>query len=158
MYKNIIKSVMENRIEVVKKDSTLLEAASLVSKSSNKILAVINDSDKIVGIINYDELLVNILKNINKKDSKNIINKEISFFMNKNLVIAHPEDDITVVFDMMREKKMDYLIIINNDNYPIGIINIYDIYENIIKIRMRNMTIAINEVEKKSSIEKDKVI
>lgn len=105
MYKNIIKSVMENRIEVIKKDSTLLEVASLVSKSSNKILAVINDFDKIVGIINYNELLVNILKNINKKDSKNIFNKSISVFMNKNLVIAHPEDDITVAFDIMKEKK-----------------------------------------------------
>ena len=124
MYRNIIKSIMENRIEVIKKDSTLLEVASLVSKSSNKILAVINDSDKIVGIINYNQLLVNILKNINKKDSKNIFNKEISAFMNKNLTVAHPEDDISVAFDIMKENKIDYLVIINSDNYPIGIINI----------------------------------
>ncbi|MEI0798086.1 diguanylate cyclase [Brachyspira intermedia] len=158
MYRSIIKSIMENRIEVIKKDSTLLEVASLVSKSSNKILAVINDSDKIIGIVNYKELLVNILKNANKKDSKNIFNKEISAFMNKNLIVAHPEDDILVAFDIMKENKIDYLIIINSDNYPIGIVNIYDIYETIIKIRMRNMSIATNEVEKKSSIEKDKVI
>ncbi len=66
MYNNIIKSIIDNRIGVIKKDSTLLELALFASKSSNKILAVINNSDKIVGIINYDELLVNILKNIIK--------------------------------------------------------------------------------------------
>lgn len=158
MYRNIIKSIMESRIEIVKKDSTLLETVSFFSKSSNKILAVINDSDKIVGMINYDELLVNILKNITKKDSQSVLNKPISSFMNKKLITAHPEDDISVAFDMMKEKKIDYLIIINNDDYPIGIINIYDIYETMLKIRMRNLNISINEIEKKSSMEKDKVI
>ena len=26
-----------------------------------------------------------------------------------------------------------YLVIINSDNYPIGIVNIYDLFENVIK-------------------------
>ncbi|WP_300369829.1 diguanylate cyclase [Brachyspira sp.] len=158
MYRSIIKSIIENRIGIIKKNSTLSELYSSVSKSSNKILAVINDSDKIVGIINYNELLVNILKNITKKNSKNILDKPISSFMNKKLLIAHPEDDIMVAFEIMQENKTDYLIIINNDDYPIGVINIYDMYESIVKIRMSNMKFAITEVEKKSSIEKDKVI
>lgn len=158
MYNNIIKSIMDNRIGVIKKDSTLLELALFASKSSNKILAVINNSDKIVGIINYDELLINILKNITKKDSKNILDKEVSHFMNKKLIIAHPEDDITSAFDTMKENKIDYLIVINNNNYPIGIVNIYDLFENIVKIRVRNMSLAINDIKKKSSIEKDKII
>ena len=158
MYRNIIKSIMENRIGVIKKDSTLLELVSLASKSSSKILAVINDSDKIVGVINFNDILLNILKNIPAKSSKSLINREIEDFMNKNLVIAHPEDDILMVFDIMKENKIDYLVIINNDNYPIGIVNIYDLLEDVIKIRIRNMNFNISEIEKKSSLEKDKVI
>lgn len=158
MYRSIVKSIMENRIGVVKKDSNLLELASLASKSSNKILAVVNDSDKIVGIINFNDVLINLLKDVSKKNSKNFITKEISAFMNKNLVIAHPEDDILMTFEIMKENKMDYLVIINNDNYPIGVINIYDLFETVVKIKMRNMTLNINEIEKKSSMEKDKVI
>ena len=64
---------MENRIGVVKKDSNLLELASLASKSSNKILAVVNDSDKIVGIINFNDVLINLLKDVSKKNSKKIL-------------------------------------------------------------------------------------
>ncbi len=78
--------------------------------------------------------------------------------MNKKLIIAHPEDNITETFYIMRDNKIDYLAVINNDDYPIGVINIYDMYENILKVRMHNMNIAITEIEKKSSIEKDKVI
>lgn len=159
MYRSIIKSIMENRIGVIKKDSNLLELVSIASKSSNKILAVVNDSDKIVGVINCDNILINVIKDISKKSSKNaVINKEVSDFMNKNLIIAHPEDDILMTFDIMKDNKIDYLVIINSDNYPIGIVNIYDLFENVIKIKMRNMSFSVNEIEKKSSIEKDKVI
>lgn len=159
MYRSIIKSIMENRIGVIKKDSNLLELVSIASKSSNKILAVVNDSDKIVGVINCDNILINVIKDISKKSSKNaVINKEVSDFMNKNLIIAHPEDDILMTFDLMKDNKIDYLVIINSDNYPIGIVNIYDLFENVIKIKMRNMSFSVNEIGKKSSIEKDKVI
>ncbi|WP_020005876.1 diguanylate cyclase [Brachyspira innocens] len=159
MYRSIIKSIMENRIGVIKKDSNLLELVSIASKSSNKILAVVNDSDKIVGVINCDNILINVIKDISKKSSKNaVINKEVSDFMNKNLIIAHPEDDILMTFDIMKNNKIDYLVIINSDNYPIGIVNIYDLFENVIKIKMRNMSFSVNEIEKKYSIEKDKVI
>lgn len=159
MYRSIIKSIMENRIGVIKKDSNLLELVSIASKSSNKILAVVNDSDKIVGVINCDNILVNVLKDISKKSSKNaVINKEVSAFMNKNLIIAHPEDDILMTFDIMNDNKIDYLVIINSDNYPIGVVNIYDLFENVIKIKIRNISFSLNEIEKKSSIEKDKVI
>ena len=158
MYRNIIKSIMENRINVVKKSSTILELIPLISKKSNKILAVTNDSDKIVGVVNYDELLVNILSKISGKKYQDMLNKEISNFMNKNLILVHPEDDILTTFELMKENKIAYIVVINNDNYPIGILNIYDLFENVIKIKIRNMDYSVNEIDKKSSIEKDKVI
>lgn len=158
MYKSIIKSIMENRISIVKKSSTILELINIICKKSNKILAVTNDSDKIVGVVNYDELLINILSKMSDKKYQDILNKEISNFMNKNLIFVHPEDDILITFDLMKENKIDYIVVINSDNYPIGVVNIYDLFESVIKIRVRNMDFYINEIEKKSSIEKDKVI
>ena len=158
MYRSIIKSIMENRINIVKKSSTILELIPLISKKSNKILAVTNDSDKIVGVVNYDELLVNILNKISGKKKQDILNKEISNFMNKNLILVHPEDDIVPTFELMKENKIDYIVVINSDNYPVGILNIYDLFENVIKIKIRNMDYSVNEIEKKSSLEKDKVI
>ena len=157
MYRNIIKSVMENCIDIVKKDSTFLELCSIILKSSNKILAVI-DNDKIVGVIDYNDLLINILKDINNKNFIDILNKEVSNFMNKNFLIAYTKNNITNVFDTMIKNKIDYMVIINADNYPIGIVNIYDLFDYTMKLKIRNMNFNINEIEKKSSIEKDKII
>ena len=158
MYKSIIKSIMENRINIVKKNSTISDLISIICKKSSKILAVTNDSDKIVGVVNYDELLVNILNKMSSKKNQDILNKEISNFMNKNLILAYPEDDALITFEIMKENKVDYIVVINADNYPIGVLNIYDLFESVIKTKVRNMDYSVNEIEKKSSIEKDKVI
>ena len=158
MYKSIIKSIMENRINIVKKNSTISDLIPIICKKSSKILAVTNDSDKIVGVVNYDELLVNILNKMSSKKNQDVLNKEISNFMNKNLILVHPEDDTLITFEIMKENKIDYIVVINSDNYPIGILSIYDLFESVIKTKVRNMDYSVNEIEKKSSIEKDKVI
>ena len=40
---------------------------------------------------------------MSSKKNQDILNKEISNFMNKNLILAHPEDDALITFEIMKE-------------------------------------------------------
>lgn len=161
MYKNIIKSSMENTVRIVKKSASLSELAAIVNKEKSKILAVVNESNKLVGIIDSRRLISTVLKQLTKKTTKDIkavLSKEASFFMNKDFITGYGEDDLEKTFDNMLKNKMEYIVIINDKNHPIGTLNIYDVYENVIKLKIRNIGLNISLIEEKSSIEKDNVI
>ena len=77
-----------------------------------------------------------------------------------NTVVANQQLDdfdatVSNVLEITNCKNLSSLMLPKN---PIGVINIYDLFETVVKIKMRNMTLNINEIEKKSSMEKDKVI
>lgn len=161
MYKNIVKSSMENIIKTVKKNIPLSELVKILNKESIKILAVVNESNKLVGIIDYRQLLEGIFKQVSKKSTKKdkeILNKEASFFMSKDFISIYPDDDLDKVFDSMLKNKLEYIVIIDDKNHPIGTLTIYDLYESIIKLKIRNVGLNISLIEEKSSIEKDNVI
>lgn len=167
MYKNFVKYSMDNSVRVIKKNSPLSELIDILKKENTKILAVINESNKLIGVIDSGELLTGIIKQVSKKPIKNakstksekeILSKEISFFMNKDFITAYPEDDLEKIFDSMLKNKTEYIVITDNKNIPIGTLNIYDLYETIIKLKIRNVGLNISLIEEKSSIEKDNVI
>ena len=124
-------------------------------------MAIVNESNKLVGIIDYRQLSISVLKQLSKKTTKNIeavLNKEISFYMNKDFITAYPEDDLEKIFDNMLKNKTEYIIIVDNKNHPLGVANLYDLYETVIKLKIRNIGLNISLIEEKSSMEKDNVI
>ena len=111
MYKNAVKSHIDNDIKIVKKNITLSKL--IASKENFKLLAIVNESNKLVGIIDYRQLSISVLKQLSKKTTKNIeavLNKEISFYMNKDFITAYPEDDLEKIFDNMLKNKTAYKI------------------------------------------------
>ena len=176
MYNNIVKYSMENTIKILKKNEPLSELIKIVNKERVKVLAVVNEANKLIGIIDGRQLLDGILKQFPKKKAKatksakttkntksaknynEILNKEISFFMSKDFITAYPEDDLEKIFDSMLKNKLEYIAVIDDKNKPIGTLNIYDLYETIIKLKIRNVGLNISLIEEKSSIEKDNVI
>lgn len=159
MYKNAVKSHIDSDIKIVKKNITLSKL--IASKENFKLLAIVNESNKLVGIIDYRQLSISVLKQLSKKTTKNIeavLNKEISFYMNKDFITAYPEDDLEKIFDNMLKNKTEYIIIVDNKNHPLGIANLYDLYETVIKLKIRNIGLNISLIEEKSSMEKDNVI
>ena len=159
MYKNAVKSHIDSDIKIVKKNITLSKL--IASKENFKLLAIVNESNKLVGIIDYRQLSISVLKQLSKKTTKNIeavLNKEISFYMNKDFITAYPEDDLEKIFDNMLKNKTEYIIIVDNKNHPLGVANLYDLYETVIKLKIRNIGLNISLIEEKSSMEKDNVI
>ena len=159
MYKNAVKSHIDSDIKIVKKNITLSKL--IASKENFKLLAIVNESNKLVGIIDYRQLSISVLKQLSKKTTKNIetvLNKEISFYMNKDFITAYPEDDLEKIFDYMLKNKTEYIIIVDNKNHPLGVANLYDLYETVIKLKIRNIGLNISLIEEKSSMEKDNVI
>ena len=176
MYNNIVKYSMENTIKILKKNAPLSELIKIVNKENVKALAVVNEANKLIGIIDSRQLSDIILKQFPKKTAKTtktskttkntksqkndneILNKEISSFMSKDFITAYPEDDLEKIFDSMLKNKLEYIAVIDDKNKPIGTLNIYDLYETIIKLKIRNVGLNISLIEEKSSIEKDNVI
>ena len=159
MYKNAVKSHIDSDIKIVKKNITLSKL--IANKENFKLLAIVNESNKLVGIIDYRQLSISVLKQLSKKTTKNIesvLNKEISFYMNKDFITAYPEDDLEKIFDNMLKNKTEYIIIVDNKNHPLGVANLYDLYETVIKLKIRNIGLNISLIEEKSSMEKDNVI
>ncbi|TKZ35436.1 diguanylate cyclase, partial [Brachyspira catarrhinii] len=161
---------MENTIKILKKNAPLSELIKIVNKENIKVLAVVNEANKLIGIIDDRQLSDGILKQIPKKPTKTIksakstksekeiLSKEVSFFMSKDFITAYPEDDLEKIFDSMLKNKLEYIAVIDDKNSPIGTLNIYDLYETIIKLKIRNVGLNISLIEEKSSIEKDNVI
>lgn len=154
---SIIKKLIKSPIDVVDKTTSLGEIISIISKKHIKLFAVVNNKNKIIGILNLDEAFCNIAKYLVKYKDKNVLETKISRFMNKNIIVSHPDDDVNNVFEKMKGAKIDNIVVVDQE-VPVGILNIYDLFSSMNKLQNSNNKNIIKEFENKSPKEKDKMI
>ena len=87
-----------------------------------------------------------------------LANQNISKFIAKNYIKVPFNTNTNDVFDMMMDKKLDYAVVVDDKDYPIGIVDIYTLYDVIIKLKIRNVKLSVDNIELESSIEKDRFI
>jgi len=147
MKKNFIKDFMEKPAKVVKDDSTLSEVIDYLTKKHINFVPVVNSKKLIVGVFNYARSSLSIIDFVKQNISENILEHKIENFMNRNIIVAHPDDDITDVYEKMTNYKLDFITIINDNDKPIGTISIYKLYENLSKIKNANNHPSLSEIE-----------
>lgn len=114
-----IRSVMNKNVVVAKKDITVKEASEVMSKLHIGCLLVTENQD-ILGIITTSDIIKAIA---NDKNPETTLAEEI---MSKNVVTIEPDKKIEDAVNLMTEKKIKKLPVIDNKRI-VGIITTSDI-------------------------------
>ena len=158
MHVDIINYIKADNVKIIYKNTTFQDLISISSKNPPKLFVIINANKKILGVILYNDLLVAIARQMKKKNIDCIANQNISKFISKNYIKVPFNANTNNVFDMMMDKKLDYAVVVDDKDFPIGIIDIYTLYDIIIKLKIRSIKLSVDNIELESSIEKDRFI
>ncbi|WP_157150653.1 GGDEF domain-containing protein [Brachyspira sp. SAP_772] len=158
MHVDIINYIKADNVKIIYKNTTFQDLISISSKNPPKIFVVTNANKKIFGVIIYNDLLVAMSKQMKKKNIDCMAHQNISKFISKNYIKVSFNANTNNVFDMMIDKKLDYAVVVDDKDFPIGIVDIYTLYDVIIKLKIRNIKLSVDNIELESSIEKDRFI
>lgn len=118
-----VKDIMNQNIITITEQTSIVEAAKLMTKHNIGFLPILN-SDKLVGVITDRDII------------KNVINKEkdiyaaVKIAMTTNTITVNKNDDISIAITKMANNQIRRIIVIDK-NRIVGIISISDISNNI---------------------------
>jgi len=134
-----VKNILDkkgNEIFSISPDKTVFEALKILADKDIGALMVMQD-DQLLGIFSErDYARKLILKGFFSKDTK------VADVMSKELVVISPETEIFKCMQLMTEKKIRHLPIVDNTKV-IGIVSIGDIVNTII----HSQEVVINDLE-----------
>ena len=116
----LVKDVMITDVKTIEEESTIQEAAKRMSEFSIGSLIVVVDS-RVVGIITERDILKKVVA-----EGRDCRNTPIKDVMTKEVIMVKPDIDIHDAADIMMEKKIKKLHVIE-DNSLVGIITVTDI-------------------------------
>ena len=109
------------RLPIVKEDALIKDALFEMSAKGLGMTAIVNDAGKLTGIFTDGDLR-RIL------DNKTDIHQDvIANVMTNSPRVAEPEMLAAQALNIMQEKKINGLIIVNEDNVPVGAMNMHDL-------------------------------
>ena len=158
MHVDIINYIKADNVKIIYKNTTFQDLISISLKNPPKIFVILNTNKKIFGVIIYNDLFAALAKQMKKKNIDCLAEQNISKFIAKNYIKVPFNTNTNDVFDMMMDKKLDYAVVVDDKDYPIGIVDIYTLYDVIIKLKIRNVKLSVDNIELESSIEKDRFI
>lgn len=119
-----IKEVATPLFQVVGLDSTLTEVCELINKHNLTCIPVMVDN-AVKGIVKYGDIIKMIAEN--KLDSK------VEEFLDDNVVLVKETNSLMHSMDMLYEKDVSILLLMNPDNDITGIVTIADILHRLVK-------------------------
>ena len=116
-----IKNIMTTNFEMINSTESITEAAKKM-KSLNVGVLPVKEDNKIVGMITDRDMVVRALAE--NKEAGSVIVKDV---MSPEIARCSSEDNIEDAADIMKEKKLRRLIVLNSENAPVGIVSLGDI-------------------------------
>ena len=116
-----VKEIMTTNFEMINSTEPITEAAKKM-KSLNIGVLPVKEDNKIVGMITDRDMVVRALAE--NKEAESITVKDV---MSPEIAHCSSEDNIEDAANIMKEKKMRRLIVIDSENAPIGIVSLGDI-------------------------------
>lgn len=140
------KDIMTTDVIVAKKGDTISEVANILISGKIGGLPVVDDDNRVVGIISETDIIkkekkvhstpfINVLEGIiflddfNKmeQDLKRIAAYKVEDLMSKNIVKVYEDDTFDIVANIMINKSINRVPVVDEDNKLKGIICRYDI-------------------------------
>lgn len=121
---NNIKSILATKganVITITPDQTIRDALATLAQHNVGALVVIDSGNKPVGIISERDIVRLAAKN------ENLFSLKINEVMTTNLILGVPQDELRAVANIMTEKRIRHLPIVDGQGKLIGIISIGDI-------------------------------
>jgi CBS domain-containing protein len=116
----LVKEVMNTDVKTIDRNSSIKEAAELMSEFSIGSLIVVVDS-RVVGIITERDILSKLVA-----QAKNSEETKVKDIMTQEVIMVEPDIDIQDAADIMMEKKIKKLPVIK-ENHLVGIVTATDL-------------------------------
>lgn len=117
----LIKEVMVEDVKTIRPNCTVKEAAAMMNENRFGSLIVVSGTGKIVGIVTERDILVGVVAE--GKDSSKV---EVKDIMSKDIVIISPDKTLEDAADLMTEKKIKKLPVVEGGKL-IGIVTATDL-------------------------------
>jgi CBS domain-containing protein len=116
-----VQDIMTKEFEIVSSNDNILQAAKRM-KALNVGILPVKDGNKITGIVTDRDIVIRALAE--NKEPKNVKIKDI---MSPKIASCSADDSIEEAASIMKEKQVRRLIVLDNQNMPVGILSLGDI-------------------------------
>jgi CBS domain-containing protein len=113
--------LMHRKVEMVKIDDTILDAARRMRDRDIGFLPVVDASGKAVGVITDRDITVRAVAGGWTGSSR------IGDLMTRDLIACHPDDDLEECVQLMAKHEVSRVLVVNDDGTPCGVISLGDI-------------------------------
>jgi CBS domain-containing protein len=115
-----VRDIMNPSVEFVAPNAAVSTAAKIMRDRDIGVLPVV-DENNVIGMITDRDLAVRVLAD---KLSPDTIVEDI---MTAELLSCSPEDTVEAAADLMAERQVHRLVVINEDRSPVGIVSLADL-------------------------------
>lgn len=144
----LAKDIMTKKVITISKDATLAELAKLLIKNKISGVPIVDEKEELVGIVTEADLIIKesnlpfplsfsfaFLESYESytKSTKEYLETRVEEVMSTNVKTAREDIPISKVVNIMINKNINRLPILNNDGKLTGIITRADIIKSIIK-------------------------
>ena len=116
-----VKEIMTKEFEMIESSESIVHAAKKM-KSLNVGVLPIKEGNKIIGVITDRDMVVRALA-----EDKNVSDVTVKDIMSSEIARCSLEDSIEDAANIMKEKQVRRLIVLNDENIPVGIVSLGDI-------------------------------
>lgn len=116
-----VKEIMTKDFEMINSTDSLVAAAKMM-KSFNIGVLPVKEGNKIIGILTDRDIVIRALAE--GKDANNVTVKDV---MSSEIARCSSEDSVEEATNIMKEKKVRRLMVLEADNTPVGIVSLGDI-------------------------------
>lgn len=143
--------VMTTGVISIKADNTVAEVIKILAENKISGVPVVNDAEQVIGIISEGDLVLrdsdlrpmhyfsflnDVLEkesNIDFEQAKMLLRSKVSALMVKDVITAKAKDSIEKVANLMANKKVNRIPIVDDDNKLVGIIARSDLIKTYLK-------------------------
>lgn len=118
------KDLMTKNVITLKKENTISEAVVKMINNDIGLIPVIDDEKKILGVITDRDILI---RTIGKAST---VDKTVEDVMTHTYVGVKEDEDIKTVLQVMGDYQLRRLLVVNEDDFLVGIITLGDIAIN----------------------------
>jgi len=147
-----VKEIMSKKVISIPLRSTLLSAVKILASNNISGAPVLDEEENLVGIISEKDIFKSLypshaefyetpgiwinLDNLEER-TREAIDKPIEDFMTREVVTVNPEASLMQVGSMMLVRGIHRVVVVGQENNIEGIVTRRDIYQNILKKRLR---------------------
>ncbi|RLG82871.1 MAG: histidine kinase [Thermoprotei archaeon] len=123
-----VEDLMSTPPVVIKRDTTIEEAAKIMGENNIGSLMIVNEEGAIEGIVTERDMIYAIAEN---KVGKGL---PIWAIMTENPITIKPKASITEAIKIMRDANIRHLPVVDEENKPIGMLSLRDIIDAVVTL------------------------